>query len=101
MLYVTNAFSLQMLTDSASLRVTRLELTPALPETFVSAIGHADMAELVSQQLGQPVPMNRHSVTLTPGDVVLVAQYTGPRLPEGATTLPEGATITWWRVEHN
>lgn len=30
--------------------------------------------------------------------LTLVGQYRGPRLPDGATTLPEGATIEWWHV---
>jgi hypothetical protein len=34
------------------------------------------------------------------GEGVLVAQYRGPRLPEGATELPEGATIEWYVVYH-
>lgn len=101
MYYITNAFSLQMLEGSSSLQITKLDRVPVLPDEFISAIGHADMAEMVSQQVGRPVAANRHSVTLTEDDVALVAQYTGPRLPEGATTLPEGATITWWRVYHN
>jgi hypothetical protein len=39
--------------------------------------------------------MNRANVSLAAGDRVLVGQYSGPRLPEGTTTLPEGATIKW------
>ena len=34
--------------------------------------------------LGREVPCNRASVTLAHGDEVLVGQYSGPRLPEGA-----------------
>ena len=29
---------------------------------------------------------------------MLVAQYSGPRLPEGATALPAGARIEFWLV---
>jgi len=47
--------------------------------------------------LGVSVPVNRVNVKLT-GPMV-VAQYMGPRLPEGATTLPEGAKIEFWKVE--
>jgi len=35
------------------------------------------------------------SVNLTEQDQLLVAQYKGSRLPEGTTTLPEGASITY------
>ena len=40
-------------------------------------------------------------VALKEGDVALVGQYSGPRLPEGATTLLEGATIKWMVVVVN
>jgi hypothetical protein len=42
---------------------------------------------------------NRVNVSLKPGDAAIVGQYIGPRLPEGATTLPEGATIKWLLTE--
>jgi hypothetical protein len=63
-----------------------------------SAVGHADTAAVFSSLLGVPVPMERRTVTLQPGETALVGQYSGPRLPEGATTLPEEATITWLLV---
>ena len=48
--------------------------------------------------LGIPVPVNRKSIKLGSGDILLVGQYVGPRLPEGATELPENATIEWWAI---
>lgn len=63
-----------------------------------SAVGHTDTAAVFASQLGMPVPTNRATVSLKKGDTVVVGQYRGPRLPEGATTLPEGATIQWLRV---
>jgi hypothetical protein len=38
------------------------------------------------------------SVALASGDEAVVAQYVGPRLPEGATALPEGANFSWFLV---
>ena len=65
---------------------------------FRSAVGHADTAALLGAQLGLPVEVDRIHVA-PPLDLV-VAQYRGPRLPAGATTLPEGPQIVWWRVCH-
>jgi hypothetical protein len=65
---------------------------------IISAVGHADVAALFAAQLKMPVAVNRVSVKLTEGDLALVGQYIGPRLPEGVTTLPDGATIEWWVV---
>lgn len=66
-----------------------------------SAIGHADTATLFSKILGIPLIANRVSVKLGADNKnasLLIGQYNGPRLPEGATTLPEGASIDWWMV---
>ncbi len=63
-----------------------------------SVVGHADTAALFSAILSRPVTVNRVSVKLARDHRLLVGQYIGPRLPEGATTLPEGARIEWWIV---
>jgi hypothetical protein len=64
-----------------------------------SAVGHESTAAVFSSQLGVHVEFNRVTATLQSGIVALVGQYRGPRLVEGATELPEGATIQWLRVE--
>lgn len=105
---ITNAFSLNML-DTIEAQITCTQITighaQGLVSTFdyVSAVGHADTATMFSSQLGTVVPCNRMNVELsltkfTDKHSLLVGQYTGPRLSEGATTLPEGAKIQWWNV---
>lgn len=94
--YITNAFSLNMLAELTSvieIAEVSLEDAKALAEGAASAIGHADTAAVVGDVLGQTVAFNRVSVSLEKGDQVLVAQYIGPRLEEGATKLPAGAAI--------
>lgn len=103
MIYITNAFSIQMLADDRELTFTRTSASGAqslLDGQFAGAIGHADMAAIAADALGVDAALlhNRASVTLGIGDELIVAQYKGPRLPEGTTTLPEGATIEWWHV---
>lgn len=65
---------------------------------IISAVGHADTAALFSAILGRKVEVSRVSVKLTDATRLLVGQHIGPRLPEGATALPEGAAIEWWAV---
>ena len=65
---------------------------------FVSVIGHADTAAVVSNLLGKEAPCHRASIHLDAGDILYVAQVTGGRLPEGATTLPEGFSLSWLKV---
>jgi hypothetical protein len=103
--YVSNAFSLSMLPNGADLVVRVVEpsdVAPALWDGFTSAMGHADIAALAAASLQwrpRDLPVNRVNLTLKIGDVLFVAQYLGPRLPEGATELPEGSRLEWRRVE--
>lgn len=104
MIYVGNAFSLQMLPSlevASTVRVEPLtvdEVRNLLQEGFVSAIGHADTANVVSDIVGERVEQNRISVSLTPSDTLIVCQVVGGRLPEGATTLPQGVTLKFVKV---
>ena len=94
--FVCNAFSLQMVNASCyKLAVTPLNADEfnVLKSTCTSAVGHKDTATVLG------VEMNRVNVSLEIGDKVLVAQLTGGRLPEGATTLPEGFSFKYFVVE--
>jgi hypothetical protein len=102
---LTNAFSIQMIYgtllkdigDNASVnfKVVSPKDVPASAESFV---GHADAANILTGILGRKVAMNRASNKLSHGDVVYVAQFVGGRLPEGATTLPEGCSLEFIKV---
>jgi len=67
-------------------------------EGLMSAVGHADTATVLGGLLGFEVPANRTTVSLQKGETAVVGQYIGPRLPEGATELPQGARIVWLLV---
>lgn len=96
---LTNAFSLSMLPMEAMNFVRVKKINPNdVPADVESAIGHTDTAKVVSNILGFEVKPNRVSIKLNESDVLDVAQYTGPRLPEGATTLPEGASLEFFEV---
>lgn len=94
-----NAFPIQIVADGSAMTVRAATLDEARAALAVgSAIGHADTAGLLTTILGAPVPMARVTIpTTTAGDVV-VAQYSGPRLPEGATVLPDGASLVFRRI---
>jgi hypothetical protein len=98
---ILNAFSFNMV-GSFPVTVTADELTLEEAQTLAqggeSAVGHPDTARVFQGLLGVPVPAQRVTVSLAPGDIALVGQYRGPRLAEGATELPEGATIQWLSV---
>lgn len=90
-MYLLNAFSLQMLEDfPCEVRFTEVK---DLPAGLESAVGHADTASVLG------VAMNRVSVKLAKGDTAYVAQLIGGRLPEGSTTLPEGFSFKFLKVE--
>ena len=94
-----NAFPLQVVADGSVLSVRAASHDEARAALAAgSAVGHADTAAVLAALLGVPVPVARVTLpTTTVGDVV-VAQYSGPRLPEGATTLPAGARLEFRRV---
>lgn len=109
MYYVGNAFSLGMLDCLANgpVAVVATLISEECARLWVqsedmeweSCVGHADTALLLASILGVPIEMRRVTTSLKVGDQMLVAQYNGPRLPEGATSLPEGAKIRWIIVE--
>ncbi len=98
-----NAFSANMMAEfPCSVRLTEISEASArleLSGEVQSAVGHADTAAVFSAVLGISVPCRRETVTLRPGQRAIIGQYSGPRLPEGATTLPDGATIKWLLAE--
>lgn len=98
---ITNAFSLNMIATfpvAVTVEEISVEQARVLAADAESVVGHADTAAVFSDVLGLEVPANRATVSLVKGDRLLVGQYRGPRLPEGASQLPEGATIQWLTV---
>jgi hypothetical protein len=97
-----NAVSVNMIPQSgATMKVRPVSLEQAreiLEDGFESAIGHTETANVVGGMLGMSVPPNRVSVQLSYGDEAIVAQYIGPRLPEGATSLPAGSEIKFFHL---
>ena len=95
--FLTNAFSIQMLQRGGVVRFEEIDATE-VPADVVSAVGHADTANVLTNMLGFEVPVNRAFVTLDEDTELYVAQLLGGRLPEGATTLPEGFQFKFFRV---
>jgi hypothetical protein len=100
--YLGNAFSLNMVEGDVKVSVQKVDaetVINAINKTVVECvIGHTDTARVVGSILGVDIEPNRVTVKLNPGDILYVAQYVGPRLLEGATTLPSGARIEFKRV---
>jgi hypothetical protein len=123
---VLNAFSLSMLPRSREGRndfelglpvsIEAREVGPYAAADLLcthgeSYVGHADAAAAAQAAVRRQrlsgvgrhpenltIPVRRESVTLDYGEMALVVQYHGPRLPEGATVLPDGAELRWYTV---
>ncbi len=99
--YLLNAFSLNIISDSLPCTIEASEITAndaikfASRNEIESAVGHAETAAIFSKILNIDVECARKNVAMSAGDIAIVGQYSGPRLPEGATSLPEGAKIKW------
>jgi hypothetical protein len=115
MIYVGNAFSLQMVQDctisveSVELREVQYAIDAVCGEVQF-CIGHADTAAVACSELNRPTKygdgynytveqvFKRVNVSLAQGDVLYVLQVVGGRLPEGCTELPEGIQLQWRKV---
>lgn len=100
MLYLGNAFSLQMLdtTVASTVSIKPMAIDDVKSAGFVSVVGHADTAAVLTDMLGKDVACNRASIKLTPQDTLIVAQVIGGRLPAGAAKLPDGFKMTFLKV---
>jgi len=97
-MFITNAFSINMLSNSAQINFIKISQKTAkeFSRFASSAIGHEDTAKAVSILLEDDFQQNRISLEFKGS--LLVAQYRGPRLEEGTTTLPEESKIEFWLV---
>lgn len=98
-----NAFSIQMVAalEEASVSFKKISVEQVknlLAGGVESYIGHTETAQVVSAMLGMGIPCQRRFGTLVSGETAIVAQVIGGRLPEGATTLPEGMSIQFFQV---
>ena len=100
MLYLSNAFSLQMLDTSktTSVSIKPIDIDAVKKAGFISAVGHDDTARVLTDMLGKNVQCNRISIKLKPTDTLIVAQIVGGRLPAGTTKLPDGFKMRFLKV---
>ena len=114
---LTNAFSLNMMNIGlvADIRIVPLTDWQAaqicyianIKGLFQNAIGHYDTDVVVRDLLANALDSratnlpfgNRVSVEMTETTTIIVAQYKGPRIMEGATSLPNGAKIEFFQVQ--
>lgn len=95
MKYIANAFNLQMLVKKVNTAyIDEISEATFKSETAdaVCAVDHPETAAVLG------VECNRMNVSLNRLDILYVAQLTGGRLPEGATTLPDGFAFKYYRV---
>ncbi len=108
LIYVCSAFSGNMMSkeiDDAGIAIRRLtegEVRPFLDaqvdcyhRRVVPAVGNKALCPLIEKILGRPDLHSSTQIMLEEGDKCLVAHYDGPKIPEGATEVPEGGKITW------
>ena len=96
MIFLTNSFSFQMIThfpcDTHTVEITK-EKFDYYKQHAISYIGNENLANLLN------VDYNRESLKLREGDVLLVAQLMGGKLPKGATELPHNVSIKYLCVQ--
>ena len=89
--------------DRAVIRLRRISVEEAKEflskHEFISAIGHQGTAQLLSELLSIPIPVNRITVQLEQGDI-FIAFMLKQRLPEGAVLSKEQLEkLDYWLVK--
>jgi hypothetical protein len=83
---ISNSFSLNMIETPNTIKVEEIsaeETKKILSNTnWKSVVGHESTAQILTQILGLPVPMNRQAIKLSKEDILVVFQLL-ERLPEG------------------
>jgi len=98
---IFNALSINLIPEGGEINLIPISASTAtflLRDGVKSFIGHAETAAVISSQLGIDVPFNRAHGSIE--DAAIIAQYVGPRLPEGATALPDGAEIRFFLAKY-
>jgi len=97
---IGNAFALSMVDVPCQIDVKSLNADQVRNfAPFESCLGHKDIAAIVSSIIGIEIPFARINVKLVSGEKMIVAQYIGPKLPEGVKELPAGSRIEFRLVE--
>ena len=63
-----------------------------------SAIGKANLANVLTNMLGIKIETKPCKVVLNPNEQVIIAQYYGPTMADDADTLPDNARINFYVV---
>jgi hypothetical protein len=113
MIYLTNSFTLSMLSPSLleggvlikASPISLGEVKALLKEGFVSAVGHESTARVLGRLLGVEVSFNRVQISVGEGDVIISFQFL-VRIPEGkilgddeVLALYQEGKIKFFRVE--
>lgn len=100
---LANAFDMYMLYKDSTVKFTKITLDQVkkelLDDNVESYINDKDLASVLTNQFGIPVVENPWCFIAEKNEKFIIADYRGPALSEGATSLPEGAKITFWLVE--
>lgn len=99
MIYIVDNFTPDMLCIS-TFSLARFEIVSpdTIPTNAFSAISDANMTRVVSGILGFEPNKSDSACISDDYDVLYLARYYGPKLEEGATSLPKGGTITFYKV---
>ena len=111
MLYITNALSINMVPAGEN-RFAYFGRKVSLSEAYdiidsyrgnvEGAIGHEDTATAAAIKLRMVKDelFNRMTLSIKPGaDQMIVCQYRGDRLEEGATSLPADSSLEFWYIQ--
>lgn len=103
MIYLNNAFSLQMLPEGmlefvgydTNIGHVKSSITG---QKVISGIRHKEILDIVNKELNTCIELNDIDIKLKDEDTLYVCQFIGGRLPVGATELPKDIKIRWFKI---
>ena len=99
---LANLFDMYMLWGNSTVKFTKITLDKTkelLDDNVESYINDKSLANVLLNQFDIPVVENPWCFIAEKNEKFIIADYRGPTLSENATSLPEGAKITFWLVE--
>jgi len=99
---LANAFDMYMLYKDSTVKFTKITLDQVkelLNDNIESYINDKDLANILTNEFDIQAKFNPWCFIAEKNEKFIIADYRGPALSEGATSLPEKGKITFWLVE--
>ena len=93
---MASTFSIQTLSTGQVKELLNYAVSPN--SEVVYAFRSKNLARILSKHLDIAITPNYDDIKIGKEDILIYAQYCGGRLSEGCEDLPEGTSVTWYKI---